>query len=73
MGGIQEPAVGISAGFGGPILHGLSTFGFVARGILAAVGGNDVNALKAFGCRFTSPVKPGGETPCHLPPHLFWL
>ncbi|KIJ24516.1 hypothetical protein M422DRAFT_128753, partial [Sphaerobolus stellatus SS14] len=26
-----EPAIGISAGFGGPILHGLSTFGFGCR------------------------------------------
>lgn len=41
-------------------MHGLSTFGFAARGLLAAVAGNDPSALKAFGARFTSPVKPGG-------------
>lgn len=56
-----EPAIGISAGFGGPILHGLSTFGFVARGVLAGAGGNDPSALKGFGCRFTSPVKLGDK------------
>jgi len=55
-----EPAIGISAGFGGSILHGLSTFGFVARGILAAVGDNDLNGLKGFGCQFTILVKLGG-------------
>jgi len=56
-----EPAIGISAGFGGPILHGLATFGFVARGILSDVGGNDPTALKAIGARFTSPVKLGDK------------
>ncbi|KAF8526871.1 peroxisomal dehydratase [Hysterangium stoloniferum] len=56
-----EPAIGISAGFGGPILHGLATFGFVARGILSEAGSNDPTALKAFGARFTSPVKLGDK------------
>jgi peroxisomal enoyl-CoA hydratase 2 len=40
-------------------LHGLSTFGFAARGIVSAVAGGDPKALKFFGTRFTSPVKPG--------------
>ncbi|GJJ12935.1 hypothetical protein Clacol_007182 [Clathrus columnatus] len=56
-----EPAIGMKAGFGGPILHGLCTFGFVARGIIGTVGGNDANSLKSFGCRFTSPVKLGDK------------
>lgn len=55
-----DPAIGVRAGFGGPILHGLATFGFVARGILANIGGNNPEALKAFGARFSSPVKLGG-------------
>ncbi|KAL0068156.1 hypothetical protein AAF712_004816 [Marasmius tenuissimus] len=54
-----DPKIGQAAGFGGVILHGLSTFGFAARALLKAVGGNDPNALKFFGVRFTSPVKPG--------------
>ena len=41
------------------ILHGLSTFGFAARAIIAAVGGGNPTSLKLFGVRFTSPVKPG--------------
>ncbi|KAF8507781.1 peroxisomal dehydratase [Gautieria morchelliformis] len=56
-----EPAIGMAAGFGGPILHGLASYGFVARGILTAIGSNDPNALKAFGVRFTSPVKLGDK------------
>jgi acyl dehydratase len=58
----------MAAGFGGPILHGLATFGFVARGILAAAGGNDPTALKAFGARFTSPVKLGGTFSLYISP-----
>ncbi|KAF9034660.1 hypothetical protein BDZ89DRAFT_1130577 [Hymenopellis radicata] len=54
-----DPTIGKSAGFGGVILHGLSTFGFAARGLIKEVGGNDPDALKFFGVRFTSPVKPG--------------
>lgn len=54
-----DPAIGQAAGFGGVILHGLSTFGFGARAILSAIAGNDPSALKYYGVRFTSPVKPG--------------
>ncbi|KAJ4489917.1 peroxisomal dehydratase [Lentinula aciculospora] len=54
-----DPAIGQAAGFGGVILHGLSTFGFAARALLKTVGGNNPAALKFFGVRFTSPVKPG--------------
>jgi len=54
-----DPNVGKSAGFGGVILHGLSTFGFAARGLIIKVGNNDPRSLKFFGTRFTSPVSPG--------------
>ncbi|KAH8112825.1 peroxisomal dehydratase [Phellopilus nigrolimitatus] len=54
-----DPRIGTAANFGGVILHGLSTFGFAARAVLAQVGGNDANSLKFFGARFTSPVRPG--------------
>ncbi|KAI0290092.1 peroxisomal dehydratase [Multifurca ochricompacta] len=53
--------VGADAGFGGVILHGLSTFGFAARAILNAVGGGQPSALRYFGGRFTAPVAPGDE------------
>jgi len=54
-----DPKIGKAAGFGGVILHGLSTYGFAARAVLKAVGGNDPRSLKFFGVRFTAPVKPG--------------
>jgi acyl dehydratase len=54
-----DPRVGSDAGFGGAILHGLSTFGFAARAILTAVGGGVPSALRYFGVRFTAPVMPG--------------
>ncbi|KAG9034009.1 hypothetical protein FRB95_013984 [Tulasnella sp. JGI-2019a] len=54
-----DPTIGQRAGFGGVILHGLSTYGFAARGVLKAVGGGDPSSLKTIGVRFTSPVKPG--------------
>jgi len=54
-----DPAIGKAAGFGGVILHGLSTFGFGARALIKAIGGGDPRSLKFFGVRFTSPVKPG--------------
>lgn len=48
-------------GFGGVILHGLSTLGFAARGLTQAVANGNARALTTFGVRFTSPVKPGDE------------
>ena len=57
-----DPEVGKRAGFGGVILHGLGTFGFAARVILECYTGNDPNGLKAYACRFASPVKPGGAS-----------
>ena len=41
------------------ILHGLATYGFAARALVSAIGGNDPNSLKFYAVRFTSPVKPG--------------
>lgn len=54
-----DPSIGKASGFGGVILHGLSTFGFAARAVLSAVAAGDPRALRLFGVRFTSPVKPG--------------
>jgi len=56
-----DPSIGKGAGFGGPILHGLATYGYAARAVLDSIGGGDPNGMKFFGVRFTSPVKPGDE------------
>src|SRR6478736_4189726 len=47
------------AGFDKPILHGLCTYGFAGRALLAALAGNDAAKLTAVAARFTSPVFPG--------------
>ncbi|KAF5389617.1 hypothetical protein D9757_004217 [Collybiopsis confluens] len=57
--GKPDPAIGQAAGFGGVILHGLSSFGFAARAVVKVIGGNKSDSLKFFGVRFSSPVKPG--------------
>jgi len=54
-----DPSIGQAAGFGGVILHGLSSYGFAARAVVEAVGGGDPSSLVYFGVRFSSPVKPG--------------
>ncbi|KAJ8597649.1 hypothetical protein M405DRAFT_803380 [Rhizopogon salebrosus TDB-379] len=56
-----DPELGKAMGFGGVILHGLSTFGFAARGLIQAIANGNARALTVFGARFTSPVKPGDE------------
>lgn len=47
------------AGFPRPILHGLCTYGFAGRALLAAVCDNDAKRLIAMDARFAAPVFPG--------------
>ncbi|KAF7343266.1 putative enoyl-CoA hydratase 2 [Mycena venus] len=54
-----DPEIGKKGGFGGVVLHSLSTFGFGARALIKAIGAGDPRSLKFFGARFTSPVRPG--------------
>lgn len=54
-----EPEPGRKMGFGGEILHGLFSWNATARGLLLSQGGGKAEALKNFGARFASPVKPG--------------
>ncbi|KIK98865.1 hypothetical protein PAXRUDRAFT_823366 [Paxillus rubicundulus Ve08.2h10] len=56
-----DPKVGETLGFGDVVLHGLSSYGFAARGLIKAIANGDTRALKVFGVRFTSPVNPGDE------------
>src|SRR5690606_34810050 len=44
---------------GRPILHGLCTYGYVGRAVLAKECGGDPAKLKAFTGRFSKPVWPG--------------
>ncbi|MEZ0603235.1 MaoC/PaaZ C-terminal domain-containing protein [Paraburkholderia sp. IW21] len=54
-----DPAAARRAGFERPILHGLATFGVVARGLVARLLNNDGSRLKSLRGRFSSPVFPG--------------
>ena|ERR1700722_9943581 len=56
-----DPAPGAASGFGGVILHGLSTFGYAARALITTVANGDAKAIKLFSVKFTAPVKPGDE------------
>lgn len=51
--------VATGAGFDGPILHGLATYGVIGRALLAARCDNDPVRLKRIDGRFSSPVYPG--------------
>lgn len=55
-----DPAVAAEAGFSeGPILHGLSTFGYVARACVRALADGDADRLGRFWAQFKKPVWPG--------------
>ena len=47
------------AGFEKPILHGLCTYGFAGRALLAELAGNDAAKLTSVTARFSAPVFPG--------------
>ncbi len=48
-------------GFPKPILHGLCTYGFTGRGLLAGLCENDTSRFRSMEGRFSSPVFPGEE------------
>jgi len=47
------------AGFPRPILHGLCTYGFAGRALLAELAGGQAARLTSMAARFSSPVFPG--------------
>lgn len=55
------PEPGQKMGFGGAIMHGLSSWNFAAHGLLKALGGSDPKNIREFQARFASPVKPGDK------------
>ena len=54
-----DPEVAAAGGFKAPILHGLCTYGFAGRAILAGLCAGDPTRLKRLDVRFTTPVFPG--------------
>jgi acyl dehydratase len=47
------------AGFPEPIMHGLCTYGFSGRALVAELGDGDASAVTSIAARFSSPVFPG--------------
>jgi acyl dehydratase len=55
-----DPNFASAVGFErGPILHGLCTFGFMARHVTQALCGGDASRLRSFEAQFRRPVWPG--------------
>lgn len=54
-----DPEIGKEVGFGGPILHGLCTYGYVGRAILEKCCDGDPSRLKSLSGQFRKPVWPG--------------
>ena len=56
-----DPKVAARAGFTGPILHGLATYGIACGALLRTVCGYDAALMRSFDARFSAPVYPGDE------------
>jgi len=54
-----DPEAARAAGFDRPILHGLCTYGIVARAIIASICNHDAGALQRLQMRFLAPIYPG--------------
>jgi acyl dehydratase len=55
----SDPDLAKIAGFPKPILHGLCTYGFTGRALLAALCKNDTARFRSMEGRFSKPVYPG--------------
>jgi acyl dehydratase len=55
----SDPSFAKGGGFDRPILHGLCTFGFTGRALLAALCDNDPERFLSMDARFSKPVLPG--------------
>ncbi|KAA0120613.1 MaoC/PaaZ C-terminal domain-containing protein [Mycolicibacterium sp. P9-22] len=55
----SDPNFAKAAGFDGPILHGLCTYGVVARELIRVLCDGDPSRLSTYSSRFSRPVYPG--------------
>jgi acyl dehydratase len=55
----SDPWFARKAGFDGPILHGLCTYGMTGRALISTVAKGDPTQLRSMHARFASPVMPG--------------
>ncbi len=54
-----DPDFAKMVGFPSPILHGLATYGFIARAAIKNSAGGDAKKLEGYGAQFRKPVWPG--------------
>jgi acyl dehydratase len=54
-----DPGVARAAGFDQPILHGLASYGLVAKAIVDGLLGGDPDRLRGYGVRFAGALVPG--------------
>jgi acyl dehydratase len=54
-----DPEFARAAGFAQPILHGLATFGFIARAVIRNACAGDGDRLLVLSAQFRRPVLPG--------------
>lgn len=57
----SDPTVAARAGFERSIMHGMCTYGFTCRALLATVAGNDPARLLSMAARFSKPMMPGDD------------
>ena len=62
----SDPSFATLAGFDRPILHGLCTYGFAGRALLAGLCDGDPARFGSVEGRFSSPVFPGEELTTHI-------
>ncbi|WP_127817816.1 MaoC family dehydratase [Microbacterium sp. CPCC 204701] len=55
----SDPAVARRAGFPRPIMHGMCTYGFTCRALVATAAGGDPDRLRTMSARFSKPALPG--------------
>jgi acyl dehydratase len=54
------------AGFKGPIMHGLCTFGYACRALMASFVPGMPEMVRRLNCRFTRPLYPGDPIETHI-------
>lgn len=55
----SDPGFASRLGFERPILHGLATYGFATRALVAELGDHDPDRIRVVDARFAAPVLPG--------------